>query len=441
MGTVVPKSLINICGLPILNYSLDQLNELGFPPPIIIIPGEITPSWGILEGEYQLVSQNPHWNAGPALSTACQQWAKQRLQPEDQSGSILCIGSDRPLTTVKTLQILTKQHEKTGADITLLTSHHPPQLDMAMIQRDSLGNIRKITQARNVSESACGPTEGFSDIYCFRTNKLSDALDHLSPTEKETITLIDLVNLALSKGDQVEIVQVEDPKEILAIDTNVDLAEAETEIRRRIAVHWMLNGVRVTDPASIYIDARVNIQPYTCIHPNTYLYGHTTVASNCQLGPNTIVRDSAIGESSTITGSIIESSSLGVRSRVGPFSHIRPGTKFETDVHIGTHVEIKASTIGSNTKIGHFSYIGDSSLGSDVNFGAGAVTCNFDGAAKHETIIEDRAFIGSGSMLIAPIQVGRGAVIGAGSVVTKDVSDGTTVIGAPAHVHNVTKKS
>jgi bifunctional UDP-N-acetylglucosamine pyrophosphorylase/glucosamine-1-phosphate N-acetyltransferase len=186
------------------------------------------------------------------------------------------------------------------------------------------------------------------------------------------------------------------------------------------------------DLKSTYIDPGVEVGLGTVIYPNTTILGHTTIGARCRIGPNTVISDSRIEDEVTVFASVVEGAVIERGADVGPFSHLRPGAHLEAGVHIGNFVEVKASRIGADSRAGHFSYIGDAKVGADVNIGAGTVTCNYDGENKNETVIEDGAFIGSDTMLVAPVRVGRNAATGAGSVVTKDVPDGAKVVGVPA---------
>ncbi|HZP26991.1 MAG TPA: DapH/DapD/GlmU-related protein [Dehalococcoidia bacterium] len=191
-------------------------------------------------------------------------------------------------------------------------------------------------------------------------------------------------------------------------------------------------GVIIRDPLTTYIDATAEIGAGTTIEPNTTIGGATRIGRNCVIGPNAILRDSTVGDACRVLASVIEESQLEDGVEVGPYSHLRPGSRLETGVHVGNFVEIKQARLGRGSKVGHFSYLGDAEIGRDVNIGAGTITCNYDGESKHQTVIEDGAFIGSDTMLVAPVRVGAGARTGAGSVVTHDVEDGATVVGVPA---------
>jgi bifunctional UDP-N-acetylglucosamine pyrophosphorylase/glucosamine-1-phosphate N-acetyltransferase len=207
---------------------------------------------------------------------------------------------------------------------------------------------------------------------------------------------------------------------------------AKSRTTSNASVSPEIRGSRIVDPHTTYIEPGVRIGEGTIIQPNTTISGQTTIGARCRIGPNTVITDSRLEDDVTVFVSVVEGATIERGADVGPFSHLRPGAHLEAGVHIGNFVEVKASRIGAGSRAGHFSYIGDARVGADVNIGAGAVTCNYDGESKHETVIEDGAFIGSDTMLVAPVRVGRGAATGAGSVVTKEVPDGAKVAGVPA---------
>jgi bifunctional UDP-N-acetylglucosamine pyrophosphorylase/glucosamine-1-phosphate N-acetyltransferase len=218
------------------------------------------------------------------------------------------------------------------------------------------------------------------------------------------------------------------------LDAETALSRLSRAIEKRMAecVRRMLEGVTIVDAATTYIESAVQIGAGTVIHPNTTLSGATAIGRNCRIGPNSVIDNSRIGDGCSVFASVVEDSEMDASSDVGPFSHLRSGAFLETGVHVGNFVEIKSSRVGAGTKAGHFSYIGDASIGHSVNIGAGTVTCNYDGRFKHETIIEDDVFVGSDTMLVAPVTIGKGAATGAGSVVTSDVPAGSKVAGVPA---------
>jgi len=280
---------------------------------------------------------------------------------------------------------------------------------------------------KKIRELNCG-------VYCFDGHWLWPHLTQLPLSPKGEYYLTDLVAMAVAEGQAVEALKISDVTEVLGINDRTHLAQAEAVVRKRINERWMLEGVTLLDPTLIFIDATVRIGQDTIIYPNTYLQGATTIGRQCRLGPNTIVRNSTVGDGCTIEASVIEGAILEEDVDVGPFSHLRKGAHLATGVHVGNFGEVKNSYLGPGTKMGHFSYLGDATVGREVNIGAGTITCNFDGQRKHPTAIEDGAFIGSDTMLVAPVRVGAGAKIGAGSVVTHDIPPHSVAYGVPARV-------
>jgi bifunctional UDP-N-acetylglucosamine pyrophosphorylase/glucosamine-1-phosphate N-acetyltransferase len=243
-----------------------------------------------------------------------------------------------------------------------------------------------------------------------------------------------MVGLAIAQGRSVNAVLCADQGELLGINTRVHLAEAEQVMRARINHYWMEAGVTMLDPATTYVDATVTIGSDTIILPNTFLKGRTAIGTGCRIGPSSLIEDSQIGDNCEVMMSVLEGAVMEEGANIGPFGHLRKGSRMCRGAHMGNFGEMKNSTLGPGSKMGHFSYLGDATIGAHVNIGAGTITCNFDGERKHPTVIEDDAFIGSDTMLVAPVHVGQGAKTGAGSVVTHDVPAGAVVYGVPARV-------
>jgi bifunctional UDP-N-acetylglucosamine pyrophosphorylase/glucosamine-1-phosphate N-acetyltransferase len=232
----------------------------------------------------------------------------------------------------------------------------------------------------------------------------------------------------------VRSISVEDPEESIGINTRIHLATAEAVLRKRVNNKWMLNGVTIIDPATTYIEKDVTIGEDTTIWPNTYLRGKSLIGSASNIGPNCIIQDTIIGDECKVYFSVLDQAQLENRVEVGPFARLRKGTHLAEGVHMGNFGEVKNSYLGEGTKVGHFSYIGDANIGPHVNIGAGTITCNFDGVKKYPTEIGEGAFIGSDTMLVAPLKIGENATTGAGSVVTKDVPADSVAVGIPARV-------
>jgi bifunctional UDP-N-acetylglucosamine pyrophosphorylase/glucosamine-1-phosphate N-acetyltransferase len=300
--------------------------------------------------------------------------------------------------------------------------------------RDGFGNVRAVVEAAQASPAERRITEVNVGAYCVEADWLWDALPRLPLSPGGQFYLTDIVALANNERGSVASVSLPDAAEAIGVDTRAELAQAAAILRQRINARWMDEGVTLIDPATTYIEAEVTVGRDTCLWPNTHLQGRTSVGDGCVVGPNTIVRDSTIGNQCRVECSVLEGAWLAEEVSVGPFAHLRPGARLERGVHMGNFGEVKDSTLGPGTKMGHFSYIGNATVGTDVNIGAGTVTCNYDGVKKHQTIIEDGVFIGSDSMLVAPLRIGHDAKTGAGAVVTHDVPEESLVVGVPARV-------
>jgi bifunctional UDP-N-acetylglucosamine pyrophosphorylase/glucosamine-1-phosphate N-acetyltransferase len=269
--------------------------------------------------------------------------------------------------------------------------------------------------------------------YCFSADWLWDALHRIKKNPKKgEYYLTDTIELAVKEGLPVQALVHDSLQETIGINTRAHLAEAEAAMRRRINRDLMLAGVSMIDPVSTYIDVGVTIGKDTVVMPNTYIQGSTTIGEGCEIGPNAHIRNSQIGDRCQVFMSVMESAVLEDEVDIGPFARLRKGAHLMERVHMGNFGEVKDSTLGPGVKMGHFSYIGNTAIGSNTNIGAGTITCNYDGKSKHPTEIGEDVFIGSDSMLVAPLKIGNRSRTGAGAVVTKNVPDDTLVVGMPA---------
>jgi bifunctional UDP-N-acetylglucosamine pyrophosphorylase/glucosamine-1-phosphate N-acetyltransferase len=301
------------------------------------------------------------------------------------------------------------------------------------VKRSVSGEPVAIIEEAEASETDLAIDELNVGTYCFRADWLWPALKKIQPSaRKKEYYLTDLLEIASREGVQVATVSLEDPIEAIGINTRLHLADAEAALRQRINRHWMREGVTMIDPNSTYIESGVSLGQDTVVWPNTILLGNTRIGEDCILGPNTVVRSSQIGNACRIEASVVDLAIIENNVEIGPFAHLRKGAHLGDDVHMGNFGEVKNSTLASGVKMGHFSYIGDATIGPNVNIGAGTITANYDGEKKNPTVIESDVFIGSDTMLVAPLHIGRGARTGAGSVVTKDVPAHTVVVGVPA---------
>lgn len=422
-----PKVAHPIAGRPMIRHVLEALRAAGCSIPPVVVIGPTAPAAQEAAGpDVQFATQPEPRGTGDAA-----RWARPILQ--GRVAHVLITYGDLPLVRPETFRRMIETHAARGATLTLLTVHLADPTGYGRIVRDPEGRVLRIVEEAEARPEERRLSEVNVGVYVVREPWLWPALSRLQPSPvKGEIYLTDLVALAAAEGARVETVLLEDPEEALGINTRAHLAEAERILRRRINLRWMLEGVTLVDPERVHIGMDVIIGPDTVIYPDTYLEGQTRIGRRCRIGPNTILRDAVIGDDCVVEASVVEGATLADRVHVGPFAHLRPGTRLAEEVHVGNFAEIKNSTIGPRTRMHHFGYLGDATVGADVNIGAGTVTCNYDGVHKHPTIIEDEAFIGSDTMLVAPVRVGRKAKTGAGSVVTRDVPPETLVYGVPA---------
>ncbi len=300
------------------------------------------------------------------------------------------------------------------------------------LKRDSAGNVVEIVELRDGVPEHEAIREVWAGAAVYRADWLWEQIDRLCPSPNGEIFLTDLVGVAIETGHHVQTLQPTDPAELWGVNTQSQLAAVNRVALDRIRLRLLDHGVCMPDPSTVYVDCTVVVEPDVVLHPNTHLQGRTRVAARTVVGPNSVVRDTIIGRDCQVVASVLEQSSVGDGVTIGPFAHLRPGAQIGDRVELGNYAEVKGSSIGAGSRMHHFGYVGDATVGRDVNIGAGVVTVNYDGVAKHRTTIGDGAFIGSDTMLRAPITVGEGAVTGTGAVVTRDVEPGQVVMGVPA---------
>lgn len=427
MKSALPKMLHPVAGRPMVLYGMETARALGADAAVLVVGHGAEQVRAVVgDGVLYAVQREP-LGTGHAVMQA---------EPllRDRGGAVLVFYGDMPLLRAETLRHLADAHDATGATLTLLTLVADDPMGFGRILRDSAGRVVGIVEEsvatpeqKRIRELNCG-------VYCFQGDWLWDNVVNLRKSSKGEFFLTDLVEMAVAQGRRVEAVTTDDAEQMLGINDRTHLARAEAIARKRIAERLMLSGVTFQDPASIYVDADVHIGPDTVLYANTHLQGKTRIGSRCRIGPNTVVRDSVIGDDCRVEASVVEEATLEDRVDIGPFAHLRKGAHLASGVHMGNFGEVKNSYLGPGTKMGHFSYLGDAEVGANVNIGAGTITCNFDGERKHKTVIEEGAFIGSDTMLVAPVRIGKGAKTGAGSVVTHDVPAGAVAYGVPARV-------
>ena len=415
----MPKVLHPVCGKPMVALVAEAAAGADVGTTVVVVPPESEAIRSTLGGSVAYVEQTGPLDGGRALLRA-----RDSLQRVD---NVAVLDGNVPLITAETLTAMAEVHERSGAAVTLLTAAARSPDGLPRVVRDSSGRVTHTVE----DDGDRGTHEVDAGIYWFRSEWLWRNLDSVGRSPGG-----DLVRAASEQGEVVADVATDSPGEAIGVNTRVQLAEAEEAMRRAVREKWMLAGVTMREPSSVYVDAGVRIGQDTVIHPNTHLCGATVVGPDCEIGPDSTIRDATLGAGCRIVSSVVTGATLENGVEVGPFSHIRPGSHLESGVRIGSFGEVSRSRLGRGARSAHFSYIGDTEIGANVNIGAGTVTCNFDGVEKHRTQIGEGAFIGSGSMLVAPVTIGARARTGAGAVVTRDVPPDSLAVGVPARVRD-----
>ena len=426
----LPKPLFPICGRAMASHVLHAVAEAGVPQALVIVPpggrGE-----RIRQGlkrdvdclDLRFAVQAEPRGTADAVSAA---------RPEVHTSHLLVVNGDLPLITAAQVRRVLRAGE---ADAVIATAGVDDPAKMGRIIRDEHGNLRGIREWRDASEpekSICEVNLGF---YRFRSDFLWSTLERLAADSevRSELYVTDVIPHAVERGTALA-EKLEAFERRLNVETPADASDAETLMRRRIIDHLLKSGVYIRDRDAVWIDAAVLIDSGVIIEPGSHLRGRTTIGSGSRVGPNVMIEDARLGSRCVVESCTIRGSLLHDGVEIGPYSTIRAGCEIESDVHIGTHAELKAARIGQHVQIGHFSYVGDADVGPRTNIGAGAVTCNYDGESKQRTIIGSDAFIGSDTMLIAPVRIGDRARTGAGAVVNRDVPDDGNAVGHPARL-------
>lgn len=418
------KVLHRAAGRPLLSLVLDTVAEVG-ARPVVVLSRESEAAKEVLPADARVVMQDPPRGTGDALRAALS-------ATPDASGRCYIVYGDTVLLRAATLRRLAALQDERQAVLALLTGVVGTDNAYGRIVRAASGDVERIVEARLASAAEKAIPESNFGAYSADVAWVRAAVSGLQANETGEVFLTDLVRAARAQDRTVAALCVEDASEGLGVNTRADLATADAILRRRIRERHMDAGVTFVDPDSSPVDATVEISSDVTIERGTVLEGSTRIGTGTRVGPYAIVRDTTIGERCRVQGSVLEGATLEDEVTIGPYCHLRPGAYLERGVEMGNFGEVKASRLGTGTKMHHFSYVGDATVGKRVNIGAGTITLNYDGARKNPTEIGDDVFIGSDSLLRAPVKVGRGAATGAGAVVTKDVPEGMLAVGMPA---------
>jgi len=426
MRSSKPKVLHPVLGRAMIDYMLHTVEMLR-PKGLAVVTGHASEMVQAHVGQPQnleWVIQDKQLGTGHAV--------KQCENVIHDVRDVLIVCGDTPLLRHETLAELVDEHRKRDAIVTVLTAEPKSSTGYGRVVRDKGGKVSSIIEEKDADEAQRNIREVSSGIYCVRHDVLFDLLHKIGNRNAQSeYYLPDIVPLALQDGKSVETVQMKDAYEMLGVNNRVQLAEVEALMQERIIHDWQMAGVTIEKPESVRIEAGVNIGVDTVIQAGCYLLGSTRIGDACRVGPNAVLVDAWLDDRVNVFAfSHIHSANVGSEAKIGPFARLRPGAQLDEEVHIGNFVEVKKSIVNRGSKISHLSYIGDSEIGSDCNIGAGTITCNYDGANKHKTVIGDDVFVGSDTKLIAPVEVGSGATIGAGSIVTKRVKEGGLTLSA-----------
>lgn len=415
MKSKLPKVLHKALGKPMVQWVIDCLSEAGVADKIAVLGHGGEQVAQVVEGQAQIVYQTEQLGTGHAVMQAAP-----ALSADNDCVLVIC--GDTPLLRPQTISQLITQHQAEGNAVTLLTAHAENPAGYGRIVRNGQ-QIAAIVEQKDASEEEKLISEINTGTYCFDQKFLLQYLSALDTNNaQKEYYLTDLIKIANQHQLPVGGFVLTDFNESLGVNNRVQLSQAEQILRQRKCQEVMLAGVTLLDPAATYIGADVVIGNDTIIYPNVVLEGKTVIGSDNVIGMNCRFVDSTIGNGNDIQSTVIVESTVGNGCKIGPMAYLRPGTVLADTVKIGDFVEVKKSQVGQGSKIPHLSYVGDSVVGSGVNIGCGTITCNYDGVHKYQTTIEDGAFIGSNTNLVAPVTVEANAFIGAGSTITRDVA-------------------
>ena len=456
MKSKLAKVLHPVAGRPMVLYAIDLAERLADRGVVTIVGYQGDQVQALIHAREvrrqmapsrrprtMVVEQRQQLGTGHAVIQARDAMVAAGVEP---APAYVILNGDTPLLSEETVRALTQLHRKDGATITILTALLEDPKGYGRVVRQTKtsrgktkaadGAVLRIVEDRDATAAERQIGEINVGTYVVDGSFLFEALDQLEPKNTQNeYYLTDLLGLAVARGLRVSAMPLRDPDEGMGVNTRQHLASAERVLRQRICAHWMAEGVTVRDPATTWIDADVTIGRDTVLYPQVTLEGRTTIGEDCVIRSQTRITDSSLGHRVVVQDAcVLREAVLEEDTAVGPFAHLRPGAVLRRAARVGNFVEIKKADLGEGSKANHLSYIGDAKIGKDVNIGAGTITCNYDGAHKHQTIVGDHVFIGSDSQLIAPVTIGSGAVIAAGSTVTEDVPPDALAISRPTQV-------
>ncbi|HVN82454.1 MAG TPA: bifunctional UDP-N-acetylglucosamine diphosphorylase/glucosamine-1-phosphate N-acetyltransferase GlmU [Terriglobia bacterium] len=419
-----PKVLHQLAGSPLVAHVLKVAQKLS-PSSVGIVVGHEFEMVQAALADYPVhfIVQIPQLGTGHAVQLAKPFW-------ESRPGSLMVLSGDVPLITAETLNKLVNHHDEGQASVTLLSTVLEDPTGYGRVVRNPIGEVERIVEQKDASPEEGKIREINTGIYCFQIPDLAVVVDRLSASNAQReYYLTDCVGLLRDQGRKVLAVICDNPTEVSGVNSRVELAQLERTLRERKNRQLMLDGVTLIDPTSTYISPEACVGPDTIIHPNVHIQGRTCIGKGCEIFPHARISQSVIEDDVVVLdSSVVANSHVHSGSQIGPFAHLRTEVEIGKDVKIGNFVELKKTSVGDGSRASHLSYLGDAQIGKDVNIGAGTITCNYDGVKKYPTIVEDRAFIGSDSQLVAPVIVHKGAYVAAGSTITQEVPEDSLAI-------------
>jgi bifunctional UDP-N-acetylglucosamine pyrophosphorylase / glucosamine-1-phosphate N-acetyltransferase len=432
MKSRIPKVLHRLCGRSMLGHVLAAVGELD-PRRTVIVAGhgreQVSAEAARCAPDVSVVVQDHQAGTGHAVRMVIEALG---IMP----GIVLVTYGDMPLLRAGTLAALVREHAAAGNAVTVLTARSPDPAGYGRIVRDDRGSLAEIVEEADATPAQRAIDEINSGCYAFDGMLLADAVKRVATSNAQGQEyLTDVVAILRGDGHLAGAVLAADPGEIQGVNDRVQLAQVRRALNDRLLEAWMRAGVTIMDPASTWIDSDVTLEQDAEILPGTHLEGRTAIGPGARIGPHCLLTDTSVGPDASVSFTVAVQAEIGPEATVGPYAYLRPGTRIGAGAHIGCHVELKNSVVGAGAKVPHLSYVGDADIGERANIGAATIFANYDGTAKHHTTVGTRAFVGSDTVLVAPVTVGDGAYTAAGSVITEDVPPGALAV-ARGRQHN-----
>ena len=425
MKSKKPKVAHEILGKPLVRWVVDAAREAGLARVVSVVGHEREQVIPLVEADTDVVVQEERNGTAGAVAVCADALA-------DFDGSLVVLSGDCPLITAGTIAELVRVREEAGAAVVVLTMEPDDPFGYGRIVRDPQGGVARIVEQKDAAPEEAAIRECNSGFYCFDARALFEALQQVgSDNAQGEFYLTDVLEICRRAGRAVLALPCADAAECLGVNSRIQLAEATKHLQRRINAAHLAAGVTMVDPDQVWIGPDVRIERDVELLPQTFLMGRTQVGEDSVIGPNSRLTDTVVGRGCVVDETVAVEARIDDGATCGPRAYLRPAAHLCEGAKAGTHVEIKKSTVGKGSKVPHLSYIGDATIGEDVNIGAGSITCNYDGKKKHATVVGDGAFIGSDTMMVAPVSIGAGAIVGAGSCITKDVAPDALALTRP----------